>query len=56
MELNLSKSFIKRLSVENLQVIGPHLLQLIKKIVKSGFVTSRWEPVVSKGLSILPDK
>lgn len=46
----------KEAECENLQFVRPHLLQFIEKIVKSGFITSRLEPMISKGVTILSDK
>lgn len=43
----------KEAECEKLQFVRPHLLQFIKKIVKSGFITSSLEPMISKGVTIL---
>lgn len=45
----------KKAKCEKLQVIRPDL-HFIKKIIESGFVTSKLEPMISKGFTILPDK
>lgn len=41
-----SQTLCKEAECGKLQVVRPRLLQFIKKIVKSGFVTSRLEPVI----------
>lgn len=41
-----SQTLCKEAACGKLQVVRPRLLQFIKKIIKSGFVTSRLEPVI----------
>lgn len=54
--LQFVQMLYKEAECEKLQFVRPHLLQFIKKIVKSGFITSRLEPRISKGVTILSDK
>lgn len=46
----------KEAKCEKPLAIVPDHLHLFEKILKSGFVTSRLEPVISKGFTILPDR
>lgn len=54
--LQFVQMLYKEAECEKLQFVRPHILQFIKKIVKSGFITSRLEPMISKGVTILSDR